>query len=277
MRLLRLIAGCFFLIVCSTAVLAGDFRRVVSDYQVTPGKGSGIVRAYYYGPNTVIELDEPPNSFSAVDEEGKNLEFEIEGRFVRMTDRPEVFTATFSSRAATLRSQESIARQNVRQPAPDRTPTIPLAWIDKTTDRSGAKPDAGSAPVKIASAEPDAMKAGSSEAQKPVAVPANDIKAVGGKAPKKSVWRVLASDQWYSNTLKRWATEAGWGVSWEVRDFPVDGAFTPSYEDTFEDAVVKMMLGFSDSDTPTMAILIDDGRNKIVRVVRYEGNSNGKK
>lgn len=104
-------AACVLVSIPSSApVFAGEMRRVVSDYAVTPEVGHGVIRAFFYGPNTVIEFENPPSSFSVVDEQGKPVEFESEGRFIRLIGRPSVFTAMFSGRAATFRTFVHVAK-----------------------------------------------------------------------------------------------------------------------------------------------------------------------
>ncbi len=95
--------------------------------------------------------------------------------------------------------------------------------------------------------------------------PATDVKA------SKPVWVMRASDRLVSETLKRWAAETDWKVSWEApRDFTaVDGEYVGS----FEDAVTQVVLGLSESDSPVRVRFVDDGRNHTARILRYQGNS----
>ncbi len=111
------------------SAFAGELRRVVSDYAVTPEKGHGVVRTFFYGPNTVIEFENTPSSFSVVDEQGKQVEFEPEGRFIRLIGRPSVFTAMFSGRAATFRTFAHVAK--VPKPTVDELAKFDNFYVDK--------------------------------------------------------------------------------------------------------------------------------------------------
>jgi hypothetical protein len=126
------------------------------------------------------------------------------------------------------------------------------------------------------SAEPAPIAAPIPAATAPVAAasPAAEPKPALDAEPT-ATWKVLQSDVWLSKTLLRWALAAGWEVSWEARDFPV--TVTPTYDGTFRYAVERIALGVSDSDAPITADFRVDGKNKVVRIVRFEGNSgNGK-
>lgn len=259
---------------------AGEMRRIVSDYEITPNQGTGIVRAFFYGPNTVIELEAPPDTFSAVDEKGASLEFEHEGRFIRLVDRPAVFTITFSGRAATFRSRDEVARvKPALVAAVEPTPTMPAAWAATATTAPATTAPATSSPATIEPAT-TASTASAANASATNTQPKETIDTTTSLSKNESEhtaapvekWEVLASDQWLSQTLKRWGEKAGWGVSWEARDFPT--TFTPAYEMTFEEAVLQLVLGVAESDAPVTADFRDDGKNRIVRIIKFEGNSN---
>lgn len=117
-RCFKLISIVFLTIASYSLASAGEMRRVVSDYEVTPIQGSGIIRAFYYGARTVIEMESPPSALSVVDGNGVPIEFEPEGRFIRLIDRPAVFTLSFSGKAATFRSLADVAR--LPKPSPEQ-------------------------------------------------------------------------------------------------------------------------------------------------------------
>lgn len=84
-----------------------------------------------------------------------------------------------------------------------------------------------------------------------------------------SRWDVKASDVTLRQSLIRWAKEAGWQVSWEVKiDYPVQ--LEASFVGTFETAVENYMTSLSGSDYPLMGCLYEG--NRVVRVVRYGDN-----
>lgn len=250
----RIIAAA--LLAWATVASAGEMRRVVSDYEITPNQGSGIVRAFYYGPTTVIEFEAPPGSFSAVDQNGNPIEFEPEGRFVRLVDRPSIFTISFAGRAATFRSREEAAKIKPKVVAAGEAGSE--SDLPFTSNTAPAPAPAWAQPAPVAH-----LNGGEAET-------AGEAKESSGPV---ETWEVLATDQWLSQTVKRWGAKAGWGVSWETRDFPI-GEFKPSYHTTFEDAVFQLVLGVSESDAPVMADFRDDGKNKIVRIIKFGGNSN---
>lgn len=268
---LRALAFVAVLVVSSTAS-AGEFRRVVSDYAITPQSGLGIIRAFFYGPNAVIEFENPPSSFSAVDAAGKEVEFEPEGRFVRLIGRPTVFTAMFSGKAATFRSFTETAK--IPKPTVDE-----LAKFDNFYSEKGGNQVTPVAPIVQATpvqAPVAAAPAPIHQVVAPVYVPqqpasqqvaqpvaAAQIATFALPPTPKEKWRVQLNDQTLKGTLTRWASTAGWQLSWEVtQDIPV--TLTATFEGTFKQAVESVFESLAGSDSPVKGCLYD---NDVLRVV----------
>lgn len=79
-------------------------------------------------------------------------------------------------------------------------------------------------------------------------------------------WDVRVSDVTLRQTLIRWAKDAGWQVSWEVKfDYPVQ--LEASFVGTFDTAVDLYMNSLRNSEYPLLACLYDG--NRVVRVMHY--------
>ncbi|CCD28929.1 Putative PilL domain protein [Candidatus Glomeribacter gigasporarum BEG34] len=87
-----------------------------------------------------------------------------------------------------------------------------------------------------------------------------------GDTPRAMHWTVRAQDLTLRRTLMRWAAQAGWQVSWDIRvDYPVqlEGAFSGS----FTDAVEQFANALRHSDYPLLVCLYE--ANQVVRVLHY--------
>lgn len=85
----------------------------------------------------------------------------------------------------------------------------------------------------------------------------------------KSAWHLKAEDGSVYAALKRWATSAGWQMSWEIPvDFPIE--ILDSSSGTFEEAVQRVLTAFRVADYPPYPCFHE---NKVVRVIRrIQGN-----
>lgn len=255
----------------SSNVHSAEMRRVVSDYAITPEAGLGIVRAFYYGPNSVIEFEVPPNSFSAVDAQGKQVEFEPEGRFVRLIGRPTIFTAMFSGKAATFRAFTETAR--IPKPTVDELAKFDNFYAGQTAAPTQTNPSQRTtqpAPQTVA-AEPVPVPASVPASSSKQLQPATEIaqtKAAATAAIHQAPldhkkWRVQLSDISLKGALMRWSVDAGWQLSWEItQDIPV--TLTATFDGSFEEAASKVFESLAGSDAPMKGCLYD---NNVLRVV----------
>ncbi|TDF53918.1 toxin co-regulated pilus biosynthesis Q family protein [Cupriavidus sp. L7L] len=79
-------------------------------------------------------------------------------------------------------------------------------------------------------------------------------------------WEVRASDLTLRQSLMRWARDAGWQVSWEVKyDFPVQ--LEAAFGGTFENAVEQFTASLRTSEFPLLGCMYEG--NRVVRVLHY--------
>lgn len=84
-------------------------------------------------------------------------------------------------------------------------------------------------------------------------------------------WDVRAADLTLRQTLMRWAKDAGWQVSWEVKyDFPVQ--LEAVFAGTFENAIEQFTASLRSSEFPLLGCLYEG--NRVVRILHY-GDSKG--
>lgn len=89
--------------------------------------------------------------------------------------------------------------------------------------------------------------------------------AVTAVAPQPR-WEVRAADLTLRQSLIRWAKDAGWQVSWEVRyDYPVQ--LEAVFVGTFEEAVEKYTDSLMGSEYPILGCLYE--ANRVVRILHY--------
>lgn len=82
-------------------------------------------------------------------------------------------------------------------------------------------------------------------------------------------WEVRAADLTLRQTLMRWAKDAGWQVSWEVKyDFPVQ--LEAVFGGTFENAIEQFTASLRNSEFPLLGCLYEG--NRVVRVLHYGDN-----
>lgn len=79
-------------------------------------------------------------------------------------------------------------------------------------------------------------------------------------------WEVRASDLTLRQSLMRWAKDAGWQVSWEVKyDFPVQ--LEAVFGGTFENAVEQFTASLRTSEFPLLGCMYEG--NRVVRILHY--------
>lgn len=79
-------------------------------------------------------------------------------------------------------------------------------------------------------------------------------------------WEVKVSDVTLRKTLLRWAKQAGWQLSWEVKvDYPVQ--LEAIYLGSFDSAVEQYTAALRGSDYPLIACFYDG--NRVVRVLHF--------
>ncbi|SOZ17230.1 toxin co-regulated pilus biosynthesis Q family protein [Cupriavidus taiwanensis] len=84
--------------------------------------------------------------------------------------------------------------------------------------------------------------------------------------PAAARWEVRASDLTLRQSLMRWAKDAGWQVSWEVKyDFPVQ--LEAAFGGTFEDAVEQFTASLRTSEFPLLGCMYEG--NRVVRILHY--------
>lgn len=83
-------------------------------------------------------------------------------------------------------------------------------------------------------------------------------------------WQIKPSDLTIYATLRRWAKEAGWQVSWEV---PVDypATLTSNFRGSFEDATESVLTAYKNTEFPLQGCFYQ--ANQVLRVTRYVANS----
>jgi len=82
-------------------------------------------------------------------------------------------------------------------------------------------------------------------------------------------WEVRAADLTLRQTLMRWAKDAGWQVSWEVKyDFPVQ--LEAAFGGTFENAIEQFTASLRASEFPLLGCLYEG--NRVVRILHYGDN-----
>lgn len=90
---------------------------------------------------------------------------------------------------------------------------------------------------------------------------------VGGRTQE---FKIQLGDVYVSRALARWGQEAGWRVIWDApNDFPV--AAEAQIRGTFREAIGNVMTSLAKTDFPVSAVFY---QNNVVRIVRYEGQSN---
>lgn len=84
--------------------------------------------------------------------------------------------------------------------------------------------------------------------------------------PAAARWEVRASDLTLRQSLTRWAKDAGWQVSWEVKyDFPVQ--LEAVFGGTFENAVEQFTASLRTSEFPLLGCMYEG--NRVVRILHY--------
>lgn len=82
-------------------------------------------------------------------------------------------------------------------------------------------------------------------------------------------WEVRAADLTLRQTLMRWAKDAGWQVSWEVKyDFPVQ--LEAAFGGTFENAIEQFTASLRSSEFPLLGCLYEG--NRVVRILHHGDN-----
>ncbi|AMR78612.1 toxin co-regulated pilus biosynthesis Q family protein [Cupriavidus nantongensis] len=85
-------------------------------------------------------------------------------------------------------------------------------------------------------------------------------------SPAAARWEVRASDLTLRQSLMRWAKDAGWQVSWEVKyDFPVQ--LEAAFGGTFENAVEQFTASLRTSEFPLLGCMYEG--NRVVRILHY--------
>lgn len=151
-------------------------------------------------------------------------------------------------------------RPVVPMPVPLLMAQAPIAPATPTVPVLPAKL-AREIPVRVAVAP---LAAAPSPAVARVTVPVN-VPTVAVAAPTQ-VWEVKVSDVTLRRTLQRWARQAGWQVSWEVKiDYPVQ--LEAVYRGSFDSAVEHFTNALRGSDYPLAACFYDG--NHVVRVMHF--------
>lgn len=89
---------------------------------------------------------------------------------------------------------------------------------------------------------------------------------VAPRIAEQSQWDVKSSDITLRRALMRWAKQAGWQVSWEVKvDYPV--RLEAIYVGGFDSAVEQYTAALRNSDYPLMACFYEG--NRVVRILHF--------
>jgi type III secretion protein C len=148
-------------------------------------------------------------------------------------------------------------------PPPDIAPLLPAP--DRTAAaKANAPADAPAAP-KMTPAAPQEAPAGAMETAPKTDDKASSVNAAKPPAPEPApTWEIKPTDHTLRNALNRWATEAGWQLSWELSvDFPLEAGI--SIPGTFEHAIETVSASMDEAALPAKMILYTG--NKVLRVV----------
>lgn len=81
---------------------------------------------------------------------------------------------------------------------------------------------------------------------------------------ENGIWSVEMADATVKGAIERWASAAGWQLSWELTsDFPI--TVESKVDGSFADAVTYLAYGLQNSEMPLQVLFYDD--NRVVRVV----------
>ncbi len=106
--------------------------------------------------------------------------------------------------------------------------------------------------------------------QKPEVIsPQVEAISISPPTDAQAIWDLRAEDGSIYAAIKRWASVAGWQVSWEIPvDFPIE--ISDSSTGSFESSVRRVLTALRVSDYPPYPCFHE---NKVVRVVRrIQGN-----
>jgi type III secretion protein C len=163
---------------------------------------------------------------------------------------------------------------------------VPLLRDAGAASPSGTSTEASATSTKNApSAPPGPQDAAAAAAQPGAATPANkpgddtaaSSKAQAATADKSAAavtepsrenaaqkWEIMPSDHTLKSAIQRWATAAGWQLSWELPiDFPIEASMTA--DGTFEQAVDVIVASMQGAGVAVNVILY--GGNKVIRFV----------
>jgi len=267
----RLLAMLAFAGVWGGAGAASDAARTYDFSYVVQGDGRvAPVQAFDDGKRTYIQLSrtDPAPAIFAVTSAGQVLMTSKPEQQFLVLDRVEKqWLITLGAARATIRYTGATNRDD--PPAlfgaatPSRTtgsapPPVPAAQIRASRSAQADTPVAD-ARVPDAKSTPDAPNAEAPRAPPP----AN---------PPILSWQVRPEDRTISVTLSRWAADAGYAFSWDApRDFPT--SIPAVFNEPFEKAVQDVVMSYSTSDAPIKAQFTRFGPNKVLRIVKYQGNS----
>lgn len=105
---------------------APSVGRLSADYAVTSGAASGVV-AFVYGKRTVLEFGSVPFLLSIKDEQGAQVDFERDGRYIRMARRLERFTVNMNGQAVSFEALRVVGASVPVEPARPAAPVVLVA------------------------------------------------------------------------------------------------------------------------------------------------------
>lgn len=267
-RMRRLLAAIALPLSC-VAGAASDAARTYDFAYLVQGDGRvAPVQAFDDGRRTYIQLSrtDPAPAIFAVTSAGQVLMTSKPEQQFLVLDRVEKqWLITLGAARATIRYTGAANRD-------DPPALFGAATPSKTT---------GSAPLPVPAEQIRASRTAQPDA--PVADPVRvtdakgtpDVEVPRAPAPASPPivsWQVRTEDRTISVTLARWALAAGYAFSWDApRDFPT--SIPAVFNEPFEKAVQDVVMSYSTSDAPIKAEFTRFGPNKVLRIVKYQGNS----
>jgi hypothetical protein len=234
-------------------------------YQIQGDSRIAPVQAFDDGKRTYIQMSHPdpaPAIFAVTSAGQVLMSARPERQFLVLERVEKQWLLTLGAAKATIRYMGHAKRED------------PPALFGAT------KPvqTTGSAPTPVSAEQIRASRATAPDAQ-PVAsagvahAPEAEAPAVPVPAsPPIPSWLVRTEDRTISVTLARWALAAGYAFSWDApRDFPT--TIPAVFNEPFEKAVLDVVMSYSKSDAPIKAEFTRFGPNKVLRIVKYQGNS----
>lgn len=260
----------FALATCLATVARADTGTHTYDfgYQIQGDPRVAPAQVFDDGKRTFLQLprtDPMPAIFAVTSAGQVLLPGRPEGQFTVVERVEKQWLLTLGASRATIKYSGAARRE-------DPPALFGAATPVKTT---------GAAPIPVPAAQIIAGRTAAPEPPRPPSLPTSPAgtppadpvpPAPAAAEPPVTTWAVRMEDRTISATLSRWAKDAGWAFSWDApRDFPT--AIPAVFSEPFERAVLDVVMAYSTSDSPIKAEFARFGSNKVLRIIKYTGNS----